>query len=345
MSNLRIDLEKRPASLLLFFVLVLAVMAFALTLDRTFLMDQQNYLALFREAPTLEWTTTFAEGGSFIKDLIVGLFSEEFLWHVWTTIFGYLLDPYTAVVVLVGALNGLIVLAAKKLPSPTLAIVLWIAIPVGLADIGLLQLRQGFAFAIMLFVALRYSKPTLGAFIAAMVHTTFTVAFAFAFIGWMFRKQPISALCAILIAAFAGAYGGGVLFDMFGGRRLLEYTASEGATSLNYVFAGLILVGPSVHWILTSPLEARELFPERVLTSLAFIHVGATMFTIFSFFFFPLGAGRVGYLTELMLIPMLPALALRRGRPLTLWVASSVGLYLVYLVGESYLTGVYRVYS
>ena len=334
--------EKWPASVLLFAIVSLLVMVFALTLDRTYLTDQANYLQNFSEAPTLDWLKSLLEGGTALRDMIIGLFSEEFLWHLWTTVWGFMLTPAAAVLILVGLLNILIVLSAWNLPNPSLGVLLWVAVPVGFADIGLLQLRQGFAFAVALWIAIRLRRPILGMLLAAMIHTTFAVAFVFAVVARFFRKRPLIALIVSCLIAFAGAYAGRLIFDAFGGRRLTIYSVSEGATSLNYVFGGLVAIIPSVYWLMTSPTTGEESEPERVISVLAVVHVGCTVFTLFSFFLFPIGTGRIGYMSQLLLIPILPSLQLRPNRAVNFGILSFMLVYVVYLIGRSYLTGAYE---
>lgn len=342
----RLAWEQWPANTLLFAMICLFMMTFALTLNRAYLTDQANYIANFTEAPTLDWLHTLYEGRGLLIRAVIVLFSAEFLWNVWTTVFGYLFDPTTAVLLLVGILNGLMVLSARRIEGSVLAIALWILIPHGFAETGLLQLRQGFAFAVMLFFAVVLLRPVVGGLIAAMVHTTFAVAFVFAVIARVFRRRPFLALTVTIVVAFSGAYAGRVLFDMFGGRRLLEYSVSQGAGSLNamYVVGGLAAMVPSVYWLLTSPLSAVEDPYERIISTLAVVQIGCTAFTLFSFFMFPLGAGRVGYLTDLLLIPILPSLSRRPNRVLNLSVLSLMLIYVAYLIGRSYVIGAYAVF-
>lgn len=343
-QRVRLPWEKWPAGVLLFATVSILMLVFALSLDRTYMVDQVNYLKNFSEAPTLDWLKTLLEGGTVLRDAMIALLSEELLWHLWATFWGSLLEPGMAVLMLVGVLNLLVVLSARYLPNPTLGVFLWIAIPVGFADIGLVQLRQGFAFGIALFVAIRYRRAVLAMLLAAMIHTTFAVAFVFAVIARIFRQRPLVALAVSTLIAFAGAYAGRVLFDAFGGRRLLIYSVSEGATSLNYVFGGLVAIVPSVYWLMTSPRSGAESERESVISALAVVHAGCTVFTIFAFFLFPIGTGRIGYVSQLFLIPILPALSLRPNRAVNLGIFSFMLVYVVYLIGSGYSTGAYGVF-
>jgi len=161
----------QPAAVLAWGFLALIMAAYALGIDRTFLIDQPNYLDNFAAAPTLDWVhALFQDSG--IKGLIIAVFSEEILWRVWATVLGLVLSPALAVVVTVCVLNLLVVLSIARLSDPVLPLIIWILVPVGFAVTGLLQLRQGFAFAVMLYMALRMNRPVLGTLIAAMIHTT-----------------------------------------------------------------------------------------------------------------------------------------------------------------------------
>jgi hypothetical protein len=330
---------QRPASHLLFGLLAVLVTCYAIFTDRTHFIDQQNYVDSFAESATLEWLTSLFSHESILEGLVTQIFSEELLWRVWATALGSLFDPVVAVLVTVLILNLLIIATAWRLPMPSLALALWVALPVGFAVTGLLQLRQGFAFAVMLFFALQLRRPVLGALVAGMLHTTFALAFFFTLIGWLFRSRWRLALLAGLLTAFTGAYLGAMLFEIFGGRRILVYSVQEGATSINYVLGGLICILPSLHLLLTTNARA-DSTESRTLSNLALVHVGVTAFTIFSFFMFPMGAGRVGYLTQLLLIPILPSL---RKQGIAAVLFALLVLYLFYLVGKSYVDGTYDV--
>lgn len=336
------SLRRWPASRLLYVFFSLIVAAYVLGLDRTFVVDQQNYIENFADSASMAWLRDLTEGDS-LRALITALFSEELLWRVWTTVTATLLSPVPAILLTVCTSNLLVIVAAGRLERAALAMGLWLVLPVGFAVIGLEQIRQGFAFSIVLFFTLRLRKPVVGTLVAATIHTTFLVALIFVVIWRLLRKRHLVAFAAAVLVAFSGAYLGSVLFDLFGGRRLAEYSVSEGATSVNYVFGCLICLLPSVYWLLTADLSQEDA-DERVLSACALMHIGTTVFTIFSFFIFPLGAGRVGYLNFLMLIPMLPALLTRRAGMVPSGVFACVLLSLLYFVGKAYTEGTYDVY-
>jgi len=334
----------QPAALLAWGCLAVVMGAYLLGVDRTFLIDQPNYLDNFAAASSLDWMHgLFAEESS-LKSVIIGVFSEEILWQVWASALGFVLSPPSAVLVTVCVLNLLVVLSVARLADPMLPLVIWILVPVGFAVTGLLQLRQGFAFAVMLYIALRMNRPVLGTLLAAMIHTTFVLALPFAIIARLCGLRQLLALLLVVALAFAAAYLGGMLFEMFGGRRLQIYNANEaGTNSILYVFGALLCSLPSLYRLLTTEAPHEPAAASRMLANLAVMHVGITAFAVVSFFVFPLGAGRIGYLIMLLLIPILPTMR---------WRDSVTGavlfglllLYLVYLAVKTYLEGTYDIF-
>jgi hypothetical protein len=337
----------RPAAVLGWSALVILLLAYGLGLDRTFFTDQQNYLDNFSSAVSLDWVHTIFSGDSLLTSLVVGVFSEEVLWQIWVTALGSILSPSAAVLVTVCAITLLLAQAVRRLPDPVFPLLIWILVPVGFAMTGLLLLRQGFAFALLLYVSLRLNRPVLGSLLAAMVHSTFTLPLAFAGVAWLCGRREFVALLLAVALALVTAYLGGLLFELFGGRRLATYNVNEaGTNSILYVFGALLCSLPSLHRLVT-PVAMPKAPPlpaglDRTLNNLAIIHVGVIAFTVFSFFIFPLGAGRIGYLTMLLLIPILPTMRRRDSIPATM-IYSLLLVYLVYLTIKAYLEGTYDI--
>jgi EpsG-like putative glucosyltransferase len=335
--------QSQPAVILAWGFLAFIIAGYALGIDRTFLIDQPNYLENFAAAPRLDWLHGLTENDAGIRGLIVAVFSEEILWQVWATALGLAFTPAVAVILTVCTLNLLMVLAVVRLANPALPLVIWILVPVGFAVTGLLQLRQGFAFAVMLYLALRMNRPLLGTLLAAMIHTTFGLALTFAAIAWLCGRRQLVALVLAVAMAGAAAYLGGVLFELLGGRRLAIYDVNQAETnSILYVFGGLLCSLPSLHRLLIGPARDEAPAASRTLATLAVIHVAVIAFTAVSFFVFPLGAGRIGYLTMLLLIPILPTM--RRHDSVTgAMVFGLLLVYLVYLTVKTYLEGTYDI--
>jgi hypothetical protein len=334
----------QPAALVAWGFLAVVIGAYALGIDRTYLIDQGNYLDNFADAPELEWLHHLVPADTPLAGLIFAAFSEEILWQVWASVLGVVFAPATAVILTVCVLNLLVVLAVVRLANPVLPLIVWILVPVGFAVTGLLQLRQGFAFAVMLYLSVRMNRPVLSTFIAAMIHTTFALALPFAVIAWLCGRRQVTALLLAVILAGAAAYLGGILFEAFGGRRLATYSVNQAETnSIFYVFGGLLCGLPSLHRLLIGPAPEEAPAASRVLANLAVMHLAVIAFTVVSFFVFPLGAGRVGYLTMLLLIPILPTM--RRYDSITGTVLFGLMLlYLVYLTVKTYLEGTYDIF-
>ena len=219
--------------------------------------------------------------------------------------------------------------------------------PVGFAATGLLQLRQGFAFAVLLYVSLRLNRPVLGSLLAAMIHATFVLPLAFAGVAWLCGRRQVLAMLLAVTFALMTAYLGGLLFEVFGGRRLATYSVNEGETnSIFYVFGALLCSLPSLHTLLHTEVMPKSApaptASDRTLVNLAVMHVGVIAFIVFSYFMFPLGAGRIGYLVMLLLIPILPAMR-RRNSVMGTMLYSLLLVYLVYLTIKTYLEGGYDI--
>jgi hypothetical protein len=336
--------QEQPAALLAWALIVAVMLGCALGIDRTFIIDQANYVNNFSWDPSLDWTHDLFPQGLSLKSLVIAVFSEEALWHVWTTSLGSLLEPTTAVLVTVCVLNLLIALSVVRLADPVLPLLLWLLMPVGFAIIGLSVLRQGFALAVMLYIALRLNRPVLATLVAAMIHTTFAIALPFAFIGAVCGRRRWLAVVLAVGLAFAAAYIGGTLFGALGGRRLKTYSVNEAeATSALYVIGALVCSLPSVLRLTRAAPSGEPAALNRTLANLAVMHVGIIAFVVTSFFVFPLGTGRVGYLSILLLIPMLPTLR-RRDNWIGMLAFCLVVLYLIYLAVKAYLDGAYDIY-
>jgi hypothetical protein len=163
----------------------------------------------------------------------------------------------------------------------------------------------------MLVVAIRARKPFLGCLIASMIHTTFVVLLLFSIVDRLLRRWRGFATLACIVVAIAVAFAGRELFEIFGGRRLFVYSIDDGSTSLNFAIGCLICAAPSVALLCGNKSERQRCGAE--ILSIATMHIGVTVFLVSSVLVFPLGASRVGYFSELLLIPVLPVLKRDRG--------------------------------
>ena len=229
-----------------------------------------------------------------------------------------------------------------------LPLLIWILVPVGFAATGLLQLRQGFAFAVLLYVSLRLNRPVLGSLLAAMIHATFVLPLAFAGIAWLCGRRQVLAMLLAVAFALMTAYLGGLLFEVFGGRRLATYSVNEAETnSMLLRLRGAVVQSAVPPHAAAHGSNAKRRAPaptvwDRTLVNLAVMHVGVIAFIVFSYFMFPLGAGRIGYLVMLLLIPILPAMR-RRNSVIGTMLYSLLLVYLVYLTIKTYLEGTYDI--
>ena len=84
-----------------------------------------------------------------------------------------------------------------------------------------------------------------------MIHSTFVLPLAFAGISWLCGRRQVLALLMVVALALVTAYAGGLLFEVFGGRRLATYSVHEAETnSILYVFGALLCSLPSLHRLL-----------------------------------------------------------------------------------------------
>jgi hypothetical protein len=330
-------LARLPLYSVAYVALALTIIAFALSVDRSDLLDQAEYVDYFIIGPTLDWLEIFQLDSESLLQGLVGIFADEFLWRIWTTVVGALMAPTTAVLATILTLNVLLALAFARLRQPVYALLLWAFLPVGLAVTGLVQIRQGFALSIFFWIALRWRRPLLGLVIAAAVHTTIVVPLGcYAAVRVLRLKRIhggiVCAALATLVALAAGA-----LFEVFGGRRLLVYAPDEGATSIFFVLGSAVMLLPSIWWLLEKPQADVDPRQREAIDSCALAHIGTTVFVIVCFFVFPLGTSRIAYFTQLLLIPVL--CSLRLSGPSFTFAIAPASLALGYWIVKAVTTG------
>ncbi|MFL9927969.1 hypothetical protein P0D88_01510 [Paraburkholderia sp. RL18-103-BIB-C] len=111
--------------------------------DRSRLLDQDNYVAYFREADPL-WIMHLWSSNRSIVLFLVKTITDELGWRVWVLGINSLgVSPEMGVRITVIALNVLMALALSRTRRPLLGLLLWTLIPTGLATVGLFQIRQG----------------------------------------------------------------------------------------------------------------------------------------------------------------------------------------------------------
>ncbi|HKS58448.1 MAG TPA: EpsG family protein [Steroidobacteraceae bacterium] len=328
-------LVRLPLSTVAYVVLALAIIGFALAVDRSDLLDQNEYVDYFIIGPTFDWLDIF-DADSLLQGAI-GLFADEFLWRMWTAVVGAIMEPTTAVLLTIATLNVLMALAFARLRQPVFALLLWAFLPVGLAVTGLVQLRQGFALSIFFCLALRWRRPLLGLIIAAAVHTTIVVPLGCYGVVRVLRLKPVPGAVVCAALATSVALVAGALFEAFGGRRLLIYAPDEGATSIFFAVGSAIMLAPSIWWLLEKPQADEDPAHRAAIDSCALAHIGTTVFVIVCFFVFPLGTSRMAYFTQLLLIPVL--CSLRLSGPSFTFAIAPASLALGYWIVKAVITG------
>ncbi len=277
---------------------------YPLFLDRRGMIDNDAYLDYFVNGRELVWLSSFVDADSWLE-LFFRLSTEEILWLFWTTLIGSLMNPEAAVYVTVAAINFLIVLSFREYRNRSLALALWLLIPVGFAVIGTYQIRQGLAFAIWLYVGVRRERLVLGSALAAMIHTTFGVVAVLSLLATRHNSTARVRLASMAIASVVLALLGDMLFQRYGGRRVETYLLSEETLTLNFLIGLTILLAYPLVLCLRRDPRLGGGNERRVLHDYLLLYVGIMFFLIVSFFLFPLGNYRLPYVAWLGLIPIL----------------------------------------
>ena len=297
------------------------------TINRSGMLDYENYINYFRETD-LNWFINFFSSQKNNLSLLFGFFTEEFLWRIWALTLGLFFSEEQSVLVTVLLLNFLIILALSKTSRPLFGILLWILIPPALATIGTFQIRQGFSFAILLYMTLSLRRPILGCFIAATIHTTFAIILVYSLIFKVFKNQSIRLLIIYLLVSLLLTIIGNQLFHDYGGRRAEQYSIQEGAASINYVIGSLICSESSFIYLIQSKKKL------TLITELAAVHIGCIFFIVFSWFFLPIGTSRNGYFALLFLMVIIPEIQKRNYFTWSLWGLTLI--YLTYIIMKAY---------
>lgn len=330
-------LQSISASKFLFVIFGTALILFVATLDRSRMLDEQAYLDYFSNLSTDRWNALFLDDELSAIGRAIIFFTEEILWLLWTAVAFLFFSPNVSIVITVLLLNWAIVRSCYALRNSNLALLVWVVVPAGLAAVGVMQIRQGFALGVLLYFAVVLGRPFLGVCLASLAHTTFLVAVPFVVAAWVFRNRPWYSISSCVAIAVAGALVAGLAFEMFGGRRLEAYAGDQAAMTINYVFGALICVLPSLERLLFEP--EKSAVGSTSMNSLAAVHVGTTAFVITAFFFFPLASGRVGYMNYFMLIPILGAAKFERPTEITVMLVT--GIAVIYFAARGLTDGAY----
>ncbi|KVQ14863.1 hypothetical protein WJ99_07885 [Burkholderia ubonensis] len=341
-GKIAISIDKRwmRPSTFVFVGLAGVVLSFMVVGDRSQLLDQDNYINYFR-LTDIGWFTNIWAGRSSFLGFATSVMTEELGWRAWVLAINALgVDPEDGVRITVVVLNVAMISALWNTRRPILDLCLWSVIPVGLATMGLFQIRQGMAFAIAMYVALRWKRPATGALIAGTIHTTFAFPALLLLVARQLRRR--GAIVSVSASACVGlllALASPLLFATFGGRRVDEYRNLERMFNATYVLALLIYsIAPAMiihRWF----LEKRQDVHELVIDQIAVMHVGLIVFLVTSFFVFPFAMSRIGYYAPAMIAILLPETKVKQ--PLGLLLLSAVVMMVMYDAIKNYFAGVY----
>lgn len=317
------------------------VLFFIALIDRSYLIDNQNYINYFEFGEIKYWIEIFTPKNGLTLSYFASLFSEELLWRVWTACLQFLSAEY-AVISTVVILNCIIFVSFARFKYPFIAMILWILIPTALPVIGLYQFRQGFAFAIFM-ILFSFQRGTFGIILAALIHITFLPIMVFFSSMRVLKLRYWPAVAVVSGLALSGAAFGGILFDLYGGRRLDTYRIDEGATSIFYFFVSSFL---GFTYLLAAKFtKSNRFLSEADLSYLFLTAYGICFFSSLSFWIFPLGTSRLGYFIFIFLIPLLSNLNFNKNTKSNAWYAIFIIcvfvniLYLLYLISEEILIG------
>lgn len=283
----------RYNGLYIVFSLIFLIFAYMQSFEYSrYFRDYANYIIYFKDADIEHLYSNVSKSGW--SYFLLSIFSEEFGWRIYTIVCSFFLKPESCIPFTVFFINALIVVSLKKLNRPFLSLFLWIILPVGFSMTGLLQIRQGLAFSIFMFVFLCYSRPIIASILAATIHTTFVIPLIFLIINWFFKKKPFIVVAMILVSVSLTMLIGSH-FGLIAGRRAHVYALDETGTGLYCIFESFFAVLPSIIWLITS----------KNWNKIAVMHVGLFIWLCACLVFFPLGMFRVSYYMWLLMIPLM----------------------------------------
>jgi hypothetical protein len=297
-------LARSSAQQWLFALLAIAIVAYTFSLDRSGMIDQQNYEDYFTPGVAQDWLSSLVLVRNVVDVLSVVILDEP-LWRAWTFLLSGILDPTAATYLTVAVLNGLVALAVRGYRYPVVAMAAWLVIPLGFSVIGVYQIRQGLAFAIWLMVAIRWNRLVVGTLIAGLFHSTFLVVAPMAFLA---SRRSVSVwMRVLLIALFAigVSVAGRALFETLGGRRIEAYLYADETFSAAFVVAAVALLAYPL-WLTRSRRVGSQIIAPSgpALSTYGLLYAGVLVYLVTCFFLFPLGMYRVNYLLALGLIPI-----------------------------------------
>lgn len=301
----------------LFLLLASCVLYYLATADRpSTLPDQANYVTYF-EITNWQWVVDYFSQSTSALNLAIGLVTDELGWRTWIILVNSLgVSPETGVRITVVFLNALVFYTLSRLSRPLLGLLLWLVIPSALAIVGLFQIRQGFAFAVAMLMAISFKRPILGALLASSIHTTFAVPAILLIVTRMSGPKLKIALPAASVSAILVAMAGRVLFQDYGGRRIAEYAGYEAGFTIRLLILMITYGIASAMVLYQMPTEDKTSQPPS-LRELAIMHIALIVYLAAAFLVFPFGKDRVFYYVSLLLPYFAQEIKVRN--PVSLW--------------------------
>jgi hypothetical protein len=345
----RLEPQQRPSSRMgvvgwvVYWVMSVCILGAVAQTDRSFVVDNENYVSAFLYASWESFFDLFDLSDGLIKTFF-RIFTEEAGWRLWcafaVTVLNLSADQATLCTVVL--LNLLVILGASRTSRPIVALLVWLLSPIGFALVGFFQIRQGFAFGILVFCAACLRRPILGVLLASVVHTTASVMIPFCAVSAVATRRPSSTgakytLPLAVIVPLGMAAAGRDMFMEFGGRRVDAYDIEQGATSINFIVQCILTAGAALSVYLLGPSDPQN----RAWTStVSLLHLQTTIFVSVAFFLFPIGTARVSYYVFLLLVLLLGEMSEKSTANRFVWLTISVSL--IYQAIKQYALGGYN---
>lgn len=297
-------------------------------LSGKYYLDYSSYLKHFRNDHLNYFNSLFFNKKPFFLK-ILSYFTEEYLWAKYTFFLSFLMPASYCIKFTTLLLNFLLILTFKKTKHPILFLFLWILIPDGFVTVGLVQIRQGLAFSVFLYLALVFSKPRLGAFLASLIHTTFFIPFFVLLLHKFIKTKKMFIFFLVSFLIFSELISA-FYFNLLAGRRSIEYAINFGENNVRFLIGMIILVIPTVY-----TMKKLTIWPPILVG-----HFGVFVWVFSCYFFLSVGMSRVSYYMLLFLIPLLETWKVDKN---IMWYYPVIFFYLFYLIINNAINGAYNI--
>jgi hypothetical protein len=290
------------------------------------------------------------------------LISEEIGWYLWVLFLNSFLEPNTAIIITTLLISVLIFISIYRLNNSILLLFLWLILPVGLSVIGTYQIRQGFAFAIFMFVSSSMKSILPSLVLASMIHTTFAIPLLVALLleaqkfivniyslilmRIKFRSRflifvskftlTLSSISVIILALRVFQY-------LFIGRRGQTYDLESHALNSNYLIS-MLFFGLLITFIYLNFAKMPTIKNALNTETFYFTFMSLPFFLAISYFLLPIATSRIGYYVTLLSIPFMGTLSINKSKNsnlINLIVITLVVLVYMYTIISSYRDGNY----